>query len=144
MHGDHGVELLLGHLLQRGIARDACIVDHDIDGAEGLDRSLEESLDLVQLGHVAARSRRSISPTKRSDRTIHGLGIKIAKNDTSAFSEHRLSDGESQSLRASSDDGRTTFEQRHANAKFSMIVALDMPPASHIVWRPYRTLLSRM
>ncbi|MNT90595.1 hypothetical protein D3C72_2315270 [compost metagenome] len=48
MHVLDQVPLLLGHLVEGGVAQDAGVVDQDVDGAEGLQGGGD---DLLALGH---------------------------------------------------------------------------------------------
>ena len=54
VHGDHLVELLLGHLAHRRVAGDAGVVDHDVQPAEPVDGRTDERVDIVAGRHVAA------------------------------------------------------------------------------------------
>ncbi|MCY1427281.1 hypothetical protein D9M71_431210 [compost metagenome] len=63
------VPLLFGHLVERGVAQDAGVVDEDIDGAECLQRGGD---DLLALGHrMMVGNRFATHGTNFSD---HGVG----------------------------------------------------------------------
>jgi len=50
---DHFVPLLIGHLRDRGLAAETCVVDKDIEMAEFFDGGVAQVLDIVLLGDIA-------------------------------------------------------------------------------------------
>ena len=50
MHGDHRVEQLGVHVVERLVAQDAGVVDDDVDGAERVDRALHDRLAALRCG----------------------------------------------------------------------------------------------
>jgi hypothetical protein len=44
MDVENGLEVVVGHLLQRGAANDACVVDQDVDPAVAIQRGVDNGL----------------------------------------------------------------------------------------------------
>ena len=51
MHVDDGLDHLGGEVVERLVTQDAGVVDDDVDGAERVDRGLDDSLAAVSGGH---------------------------------------------------------------------------------------------
>ena len=50
---EHLVPVLAGHLQERHVAKDASVVDHDVDATEGVRDRGDRSLHRITIGHVA-------------------------------------------------------------------------------------------
>ena len=52
VHVHHELVLLLGGVEHRGARLDAGVVDHDVEASEGVDRRIDEHLQVLDLAHV--------------------------------------------------------------------------------------------
>ncbi|CAB4924196.1 unannotated protein [freshwater metagenome] len=104
--GDDRVELLVGHLPQRGVAQDAGVVDQHVQPAELGDGAVDQRLgglagpDGHDLGDGAA-------PVggDRVDGGLRDLGVHVVDHDGGAAAGQLLGVGEAEAPAGSGDDG---------------------------------------
>ena len=54
MNGDNGVPLFFGHVDEHAVTQDACVIDHCVQIAEGLDGGVDEALCALPRSDVVA------------------------------------------------------------------------------------------
>ena len=114
MHGDHVIELLLGHFSQRCIARDTGVIDHDVHTAELLYRRGDEVIDLRCGGDIAGNCPGDLGSTECLGRGPGVVDIQITQQDPSAFGDELLGDREAETLGTTGDDRDPSGQQCHS------------------------------
>ena len=103
MDGDHVVELFLGHFAHGGVAGDACVVHHDVDGAESRRCGAEQGCH-IRLRRDVASDTDGINI--QCCRSLFGFAlIKVADDDSSTIFGESTGDRQADALCASGDDG---------------------------------------
>lgn len=109
--GDDGVEVVVGHLPQHPVTQDACVGDHDVETAEGVDRA----------GHEAVRGLGGADcdglgdgPAARLDDRLGGpfgdLGVQIVDDDTGTGRCEGGGVGKAEAASTAGDDGDLASE----------------------------------
>ena len=114
MDVEHGLELLVGHLLDRRVPGVAGIVDDDVEPAEGVGCSSHEAVGKARLGDAAV-DRDGIA-TRRPDLVGNGVtrrGIKIVDDDARALAGELERNGPSDAAPGSGDQRDLSFEFGH-------------------------------
>src|SRR5512132_2510497 len=94
VHVEHGVPLVVGHLLDHAVPRVAGVVHDDVEPAEALDRRANEACRKIGLRHVTrARRRLAALPFDGARRRIgHGL-VDVVQHDACALGGELGGDG---------------------------------------------------
>ncbi|MNQ89124.1 hypothetical protein D3C85_1044220 [compost metagenome] len=117
MHVLDQVPLLLGHLVEGGIAQDAGVVDQDVDGAEGLQGGGD---DLLALGHRVVVG--DSLAAQGADLGDHGIGrggraaqafgadAQVIDHDLGASGTQQQGMGAAQAVAGAGDNGDFAVE----------------------------------
>ena len=87
MHGDHLIELFLGHLAHRRVAGDSGVVDHDVQRAEPVDGRADQCIDVVAGCHIAAHRDGDLVTAELRGRGLRRLEIHVTEHYPGALDQ---------------------------------------------------------
>jgi hypothetical protein len=111
---EHGLELLVRHLLDRRVPGVAGIVDDDVEPAERIGGGLDEAIGKARFGDAAVD--RDGFAARRLDLVSHGVarrGIEVVDDDARPFAGEFQGDGPSDAAARSGDQGDLSLELGH-------------------------------
>jgi hypothetical protein len=110
----HGLELLVGGLLDDRVPGVACVVDDDVDRAEGAERRSDDGGGRGGIGDVAgnradARGRVELG-FELGCGGRESVFVEVVEHDAGAGREQALGDGATDSAGGAGDEGGAAFE----------------------------------
>src|SRR5581483_5290005 len=117
IHLKDQVPVLLAHPQQEAVARDAGIVDEDVDPAPLLEDLVDHRLDVARVGDVHLEIERAAAELlDRGDGLFGAPGIQIGDDDVGASLREGFGNGAADALRRAGDDGMLAVKVHACNA----------------------------